>query len=893
MQNLKRIIAFSSFISITLMLIFACVADDEYTPPKDSCIGEMPTVNTTFEAVKVLYKGEVLQIQEELIIEGYINSSDLTGNFFGSIHFQNHPSNPTQGFQLELDLRDLYLFYPMGQKIYLNLKGLYLDNNKGTFKLGGTFSAFGNLSVGRLPATKINEHILVPCDAVSVITPKKYLISELDSTMVNILVTLQNVELTPASLCSTYAEPQKAKTHILKDCEGNEVFMENSGFADFQAALLPLGNGTITGVLTRNQNNYILTVRDLEDVKMNNVRCGGIEYYCETPVANTTIQSIKEMYKETSITLKVPLVIKVVITANDSSGNFYKEIYVQDESGGINIKIEEIALFETFQLNHEITIAVNGITLHKVDGEFVLGVLKDDAFSGIQEEDFYRFFYLGEEAQHITPKAIEINAISEKDLGSLVAITSVQFIEESTFVVSNKDTKSAVTDCFANEIFVSTSRRFKNGDSLLPQENGIIIGILQYDGKYQLRIRNLEDVSQMNTERCNVLQNATEISLETLLMGFGETSEEIVENIKIRGIITSNYSTLNLEETKAIMQSGDVGIELEFDAPHQLKVNSKIEIALRGLRIKKDKNGFLLTNITSEHILSSVDGNTIQPEIIGLEAFLTGNYQNKLVQINNFQFKDLNSTYGGENELTNCEDQFIISISNTATFSNVSVVKGRGNVVGIPFGNNLYVRDAMDFQFTDSYEDCSLKNTSTSILISEIADPDNSNTTANMRFIELFNAGSEPVSLSGWSLRRYTNSNTEFTARSVIDLTGYTMAPLSAFVIAADALSFEVVYGFSPDLEGGTGGAADSNGDDTMHLVDGNGKVVDVFGVPGEDGSGTNHEFEDGRAVRNTAVVKNNTDYTFSEWTIYNDTGADGTINEPKTAPQDFNPKTR
>ena len=195
----------------------------------------------------------------------------------------------------------------------------------------------------------------------------------------------------------------------------NEVFMENSGFADFQAALLPLGNGTITGVLTRNQNNYILTVRDLEDVKMNNVRCGGIEYYCETPVANTTIQSIKEMYKETSITLKVPLVIKVVITANDSSGNFYKEIYVQDESGGINIKIEEIALFETFQLNHEITIAVNGITLHKVDGEFVLGVLKDDAFSGIQEEDFYRFFYLGEEAQHITPKAIEINAISEKE----------------------------------------------------------------------------------------------------------------------------------------------------------------------------------------------------------------------------------------------------------------------------------------------------------------------------------------------------------------------------------------------------------------------------------------------------------------------------------------------
>lgn len=893
MQNLNKIIAFVSFMSIFLMLIFACVHNDEYDVPKDICDEEMPAVNATFEEVKALYKGEVLQIQEELIIEGYINSSDFAGNFFGSIHFQNHPSNPTQGFQLELDLRDLYLFYPIGQKVYINLKGLYLDNNKGTYKLGGTFSAFGNLSVGRLPATKINKHIITSCDAISPIIPNSYTISELDSTMVNTLVTLQNVEFAPESLCKTYAEPQETKTHILNDCEGNKVMMENSGFADFQATLLPLGNGAVTGVLMRDKDNYILAIRDLEDVKMSNARCGGIEYYCETPIANTTIQSIKEIYEETSITLKGPLVIKGVITANDISGNFYKEIYVQDESGGINIKIEETALFETFKLNHEITIAVNGMTLYKTNGEFVLGILKGDTFSGIQEKDFYRFFYLGEKTQNVTPKAIEINAISEENVGSLVAIASVQFIEESTFVINNKDTKSAVTDCFANEIFVATSRRFKNGDSLLPQENGIIIGILQYDKKYQLRIRDLEDVSQMNTERCNVLQNATEISLETLLMRFGESSEEIVENLKIKGTITSNYSTLNLEETKAIMQSGDVGIELEFNAPHQLKVNSEVEIALRGLSIKKNKNGFLLTKITSEHILSSVDGNTIRPEIVGLEAFLSGNYQNKLIQINNFQFKDLNSTYGGENELTNCEDQFIISISKTATFSNTSVEKGRGNVVGIPFGNNLYVRDAMDFQFTDSYEDCSLKNTSTSILISEIADPDNSNTTINMRFIELFNAGSEPVSLSGWSLRRYTNANTEFTVRSVIDLTGYTMSPLSAFVIAADALSFEVVYGFSPDLEGGTGGAADSNGDDNIELVDGNGKVVDVFGVPGEDGSGTNHEFEDGRAVRNGNVVKNNAVYTFSEWTIYNDTGADGTINEPKTAPQDFNPKTR
>ena len=56
----------------------------------------------------------------------------------------------------------------------------------------------------------------------------------------------------------------------------------------------------------------------------------------------------------------------------------------------------------------------------------------------------------------------------------------------------------------------------------------------------------------------------------------------------------------------------------------------------------------------------------------------------------------------------------------------------------------------------------------------------------------------------------------------------------------------------------------------------------------GEDGSGTNHEFEDGRAFRNLAIANANPNYTFSEWIIYNDSGDAGTINQPQIAPQDF-----
>ena len=119
-------------------------------------------------------------------------------------------------------------------------------------------------------------------------------------------------------------------------------------------------------------------------------------------------------------------------------------------------------------------------------------------------------------------------------------------------------------------------------------------------------------------------------------------------------------------------------------------------------------------------------------------------------------------------------------------------------------------------------------------------------------FIEIYNAEASDVNLNGWSIRRYTNENTEVS--SILNLEGATIQSQKTFVIAANALEFEQVYGIKPDLEAGTNGPADSNGDDNLVLVDSQGEVVDVFGIIGEDGSGTNHEFEDGRAFRKLSI---------------------------------------
>ncbi len=440
-----------------LAIMTGCVKDGNFNPPDPLCNQDIEATITLTDLV-AQYNSETTQIQDDWIAAGYVISSDKAGNFFSTLHFQDSPATPSRGLQVDIELRDSHLFYEIGKKIYIRLRGLYLGKSKGVYKLGGAFPSFGNLGVGRLPASMVEEHLFPACEPPVTLLPQQATLSTLGDFGVNTLIQLADVEVVPEELGLPYALAGEVSERTLQDCEGQQVLIRNSGFSDFHSQLLPEGNGTVTAVLYRENTTYQLLLRDPGDLDLSGGRCTGT--------------------------------------------------------------------------------------------------------------------------------------------------------------------------------------------------------------------------------------------------GSGGTSD--------------------------------------------------------------------------------------------------------------------------------------------------------------------------------------------AVFISELADPDNE---SGARFVELYNAGDTPIELGGWTLRRYTNGNTEI--GSVLDLSGISIESRSAIAIAADPLVFETVYGFAPQLGAGANSPADSNGDDNLELVDSHGMVMDTFGIIGEDGSGTNHEFEDGRALRNPEIRKANPVYTFSEWVIFNDTGAAGTINLPQTAPGDFTPGIR
>ena len=188
--------------------LFSCVEDSDYSIPDQAtaCVETDLTANATIAEVKALYDGSIVQIEEDMVIEGFVVSNDRSGNFFKTLQFQDAIENPTEGFQIDLDVSDLYLMYPVGSRVLISVKGLYLEDYNGVLKLGGIYEqSSGSIAVGRLDAARWKNHVSGTCDEIKTITPTTTSIAEITDAMINTLITVQNTQVDVSNLCQTYA----------------------------------------------------------------------------------------------------------------------------------------------------------------------------------------------------------------------------------------------------------------------------------------------------------------------------------------------------------------------------------------------------------------------------------------------------------------------------------------------------------------------------------------------------------------------------------------------------------------------------------------------------------------------------------------------------------------
>ena len=230
------------------------------------------------------------------VVEGYVVSSDLKGNFYKNIFIQDKPVNPTAAVQIVVDEIGLYQAFPVGSKVLIKLDNLYLGNAFGDVLSLGYYD---DDEVDRIDEGDIGNFLFPTGESTTIVpTPAKIgssgpTIDELDENgnivddnndgIANqipapegILLNFDGVQLPSGEVGQAYAfySGTDSANRTIVSCEtSNTMILRNSGFADFAHEPFPEGRGNITAVLSRFFSTQQLVLRSTNDVDLDEQRC--------------------------------------------------------------------------------------------------------------------------------------------------------------------------------------------------------------------------------------------------------------------------------------------------------------------------------------------------------------------------------------------------------------------------------------------------------------------------------------------------------------------------------------------------------------------------------------------------------------------------------------------
>jgi hypothetical protein len=217
-------------------------------------------------------------------------------------------------------------------------------------------------------------------------------------------------------------------------------------------------------------------------------------------IANISVGGLKERYVGTTtpVLINTKLTLGGVVTSSDKSGNIYKQIYIQDSTGGINIGIDQNSIYASCRVGQEIYIDLEGLYMLAYGDELQIG------YGGTQSnripwDIFLQHSYLNgwPNVAAATPKMVTLNSLTDRMVNTLVTVNEVYFVNGGIhdFTTGDVTTNEPIMDLNGNSIDVRTSSFCDFASNKLPEGTGSVTGILgRYRGAWQLLPRDRNDV---------------------------------------------------------------------------------------------------------------------------------------------------------------------------------------------------------------------------------------------------------------------------------------------------------------------------------------------------------------------------------------------------------------
>lgn len=254
-----------SLLLLSASFAFTACERDYDAPPLSEPEYTGPAANTTIAELRELGASATQDvpfvIAGDFVLKATVTGNDESGNIYKKIYFQDE----TSAIEMEVDQNSVYNYYPVGQVVYVNLKGLSISVYGDEQQLG---HPDGYLY--RTPWETFQE--VVSKDGwANPENAKPTVIDDISTVNTNVdgykfkLVQFTNVSFANGGKNIFAPESGYGEENIV-DSHGNTLMVRTSNYADFAGQTLPAGRGNVTGILGRFNGTWQLTLRSINDV---------------------------------------------------------------------------------------------------------------------------------------------------------------------------------------------------------------------------------------------------------------------------------------------------------------------------------------------------------------------------------------------------------------------------------------------------------------------------------------------------------------------------------------------------------------------------------------------------------------------------------------------------
>ena len=293
MENMKLITKIS-IASLIILFAFSCVQDDDYAVPQSIGLEEnqklvellaeiesgSADLMTISEVKNLFVNGEVNEIESNLVVRGFVSSSDYTGNFYKEFYMQDEIENPSAGIKISINQVDSYNQFNVGREVYIKLQGLSIgetNSGDGVIAIGGGGNAAGD-EVSEISENRASDCILRSSNSFSLV-PLALNLSDINDSHIGLYVSGLSAQFSAGLDGLTYVDPDEDydTQRDLESCvDSGTLKLETSAFSNFNDSMLPTdGSGTISGIITRDYfgDNRVMMLNTKDDVNFDSSRC--------------------------------------------------------------------------------------------------------------------------------------------------------------------------------------------------------------------------------------------------------------------------------------------------------------------------------------------------------------------------------------------------------------------------------------------------------------------------------------------------------------------------------------------------------------------------------------------------------------------------------------------